>query len=304
LDEAIEFTEEEFEEMTYGLRSKFGSMQVYMATNPGPPNKDQWLYRKFFIEKNKDHKVITTSSYDNFYLPETFFDSFKYMDQDRRKRMVDGQWVAIEGQVFKNFSKDAHVKDLTKNGYEEYYLGIDWGQTHLAAFILAGVTKGCIYVLEEVARKNLLIDAIKKMVVDIKEKYPNVQIIYDPSAPLISNELRNIGVSINKANNDVNVGIDRIRNRLGNGSLYIDTSCEKTVMEFENYVYKINSEVPVKKGDDCLDAIRYIVNAVDDCNGGQGIFLLSGGDMDDMPVREPFETRDEYWERVGAISYI
>jgi PBSX family phage terminase large subunit len=238
-----------------------------MATNPGPPNKDQWLYKQFFIEKDKDHKVITTSSYDNFYLPESFFNSFKYMDADRRKRMVDGEWVAIEGQVFKNFSKDAHVKILPKSGYEEYYLSIDWGQTHLAAFILCGVTKGVISVIEETAKSDLLIAQIKKIVISMNEKYRNLQILYDPSAPILANELGNIGINVFKANNDVSVGIDRIRDRLGNGSLFIDPSCDTLIREFENYIYKGNSEAPVKKGDDCLDALRYVVNEIQDTQG-------------------------------------
>ena len=267
LDEAIEFTLEEYEEMAYGLRSKKGSMQVYLATNPGPPNKDQWLYKQFFIDKDKDHKVITSSSYDNFYLPESFFDSFKYMDADRRKRMVDGEWVAIEGQVFKNFSREQHVRILPKSGYEEYYLSIDWGQTHLAAFILCGVTKNIISVIEETAKSDLLIAQIKKTVVKMNEQYRNLQILYDPSAPILANELSNIGIQAFKANNDVNVGIDRIRDRLGNGSLLIDPSCDTLIREFENYVYKGNSEKPVKKGDDCLDALRYVVNEVQDTQG-------------------------------------
>ena len=259
IDEIIEFNENEIEELLYGLRSSHGSRQFYAATNPGSPDPDNWIYKNFFINKDSEHKVITSSSYDNHYLPADFFNMFKYMDESRKKRMVMGEWVAIEGQVFNNFSRSRHVRKLEKKGYEEYYLGMDWGQTHAAAFILCGVTKGNVYVIEEVAKSNMLIDQIKKYVIEVKDKYPSVQILYDPSAPVLANELNNVGVGIMKANNDKLVGIDRIRNHLGNGTLFIDTYCTNLIREFENYCYKAGTEIPVKKGDDCFIGLTKII---------------------------------------------
>ena len=284
LDESIDFSNEEFEELNYGLRNPHGSLKVYMATNPGAPDADNWLYKKFFIDKNEDHKVITSSSYDNFFLPESFFKSFKYMDSDRRKRMVDGLWVAIEGSVFKNFKRSIHVKQVAQTGYDRYILSIDWGQTHMAAFILAGVKDNVITILQEYAKSELLISQIKDKVKDIKEKYNDLTILYDPSAPILANELGNVGIQLEKANNNKNIGLDRIRNRLGAGTLFIDNFCVNLIREIENYCYKPGTETPIKKNDDCIDAMRYIVNCVDDTSGNYiyPVFIDTEDDEDDL----------------------
>lgn len=267
MDEAIDFSEEEFEELCYGLRNPHGSLQVYLATNPSAPDADNWLYKKFFIDKEPDFKTITSSSYDNFFLPESFFKSFKYMDPDRRKRMVDGQWVAIEGSVFKNFKRSIHVKQVLQTGYERYILAIDWGQTHLTAIILAGVKDNVITILKEYAKSELLLSQIKDKVKEIQSTYNDLTILYDPSAPILQNELGNIGIQLEKANNDRLVGLDRIRNRLGAQTLFIDSYCTNLIREIENYCYKKGTETPIKKNDDCLDAMRYIINCVDDTSG-------------------------------------
>jgi len=267
IDEVTEFTEREYEELLYSLRNKAGSLKVYMATNPGLPSPDNFLYRKFFIEHNDDHEVITTSSYDNHHLPSEFFDMFKHMDEGRKKQMVEGLWVALDNVVYPEFSRAKHIKDLDKAAYEEYILGIDWGQTHPTALLLAGITKGSIYILKEFVQKDILIDKLRAIIKEVWEKYSNLTIIYDPSAKLIANDLANIGITLKKANNEGYVGINRIHNKLENGQLLVDSSCINLVREFENYQYKEGTDTPKKIGDDCLDVLKYITNEVDDAVG-------------------------------------
>jgi len=273
IDEVCEFTEEELEELYYGLRSPYGSRQVYMATNPGIPSPDNFLYRKFFIEKNDDHEVITSSSYENPYLPPDFFEMFKHMSPSRKKQMVEGIWCSIEGVVFDNFDRTRHCRHLVdgkydvQREYDSHILSIDWGITHSTAMILCGVKGTKISVLEEFGTSHMLIKQIKDKIVQLKEKYRNLEIYYDPSAPILANELGNIGINLIKANNDRQVGIDRIRNHLGENTLEIDYGCEKLIREFENLTFQRNSDKPVKFGDDFLDALRYCVNAIDDDQG-------------------------------------
>lgn len=282
LDEVTEFNETEFEEMVYCLRNPNGSLQVYMATNPGAPDPTNFLYRKFFIEKNDDTHLITTSSYDNWHLPKSYFDSFKHMDPSRKRRMVMGEWCAIDGTVFSNFERDKHVLSLKDRVYEEHVLAIDWGQTHISALVLAGVNKGEISIIEEYGKSGLLLKQIKEKIIDIKSRYNNLTILYDPSAPILSNELGNIGINLLKANNDKNVGIDRMRDRFGESTLLIDDKCEGLIRELQNYVYKTGTDQPVKVGDDFIDACRYIVNHVDDMKGSfiYPTFLETTEDVD------------------------
>ena len=267
IDEAIEFTEEEFEDIVYCLSGRQGCRKVYMATNPGAPDKNSWIYRKFFIEKNEDCEVITSSSYDNHHNPADFFKMFDNMDPDRKKRMVEGKWVAIEGTVWSNFNRGKHVKTLEKEQYSQYYFAIDWGQTHPCAMLLVGVEDGVVYVLSEFVKKDMLIDEMRSIIQKVHLKYDNLCLLYDPSAKILANDLANIGITLKMANKDVVVGIDRVRTRFGNNRITINSSCENLIREIENYQYKPGTEEVKKVNDDLADCLRYIINEVDDSVG-------------------------------------
>ena len=267
VDEGIEFSEEEYLELTYRLRNTNGSRQLYTATNPSAPNIDNWMYKRFFLENNGNREVITASSFENHYLPADYFDSFKDLDPQRKKRMLDGEWVALDNVIFNDFSREKHVRSLDKNGYEEYVLSVDWGQSHPSALILAGITKGQISVISEHVEKDILIDKLRSIIKNTWNKYSNLTIVYDPSAKVLANDLANIGITLKKANNDVQVGINRIHNRLANSGLMVDVGCSNLIREFESYQFKEGTEIPKKVGDDCLDALRYIVNECDDSVG-------------------------------------
>lgn len=282
VDEAIEFTEDEFLELTYRLRNQYGSRQLYLATNPGNPSPDSWLYRRFFLEKSDKREVITATSFENHYLPKDFFDSFDGLDEQRKKRMLEGQWVAYDNLVFPLFNRNQHTKDIPLKGYESYLLSLDWGQTHPMAMLLSGVTNGKIHVIAEYCEKDMLIDKIRSIVKSIHDKYDNLSILYDPSAKVLSNDLANIGIQLRKANNDVTVGLDRIRNRLANGSLVIHSSCENLIREMEGYQFKPGTEQVKKIGDDLCDCLRYITNEVDDIFGQHNpIFVMGANNQED-----------------------
>lgn len=267
IDEVSEFTEQEYMEVLYRLRLQYGSRQLFCATNPANPS--HWLYKRFFAEKNDDREVITASSLDNTYLPEDYLKSLKDMNGSLYRRYVLGEWVALDDLVFSGFSRDIHVKKLPKEyAYEEYYLSCDWGQTHPSAILLVGKIRDRLFVLEEFCKSDPSIDKLKSIIKSYYDKYPGLTCLYDPSAKVLHNELSNIGVNLNKANNDVSVGIDRIRSKLlvrnDAPDLIVNETCVNLIREFECYQYKPNSEIVKKINDDCLDALRYVVNEVSD----------------------------------------
>jgi len=76
------------------------------------------------------------------------------------------------------------------------------------------------------------------------------------------------GVPIALGHNDVRAGITRMQNRFGKRALFITRRCEQTLKEIANYRWdrfassKIEArrnkkEVPLKKNDHCMDALRY-----------------------------------------------
>jgi len=294
IDEAIEFTEDEYLELTYRLRNQYGDRKIYLATNPGNPSPDNWLYKRFFINKNDRQEVITATSFENRHLPQDFFDSFIGLDEQRKKRMLEGQWVAYDNLVFPNFNRNVQVKDIELKGYESYLMALDWGQSHPMALLVAGIRGPRINIIAEYCEKDMLIDKIRSIVKNVHDKHDNLTILYDPSAKIIYNDLINIGIQLTKANNDVSVGLNRVRNKLSNGTLFIHPSCENLIREIEGYQFKPGTEVVKKVGDDLCDCLRYITNEVEDQEGQHNnIFVLAASDYE-----QDADPEDKYFKQL------
>ena len=207
VDELSEFSEQEYLEMLYRLRLEHGSRQIWSATNPAGPS--HWAYKRFFAEKSDNREVIKASSLDNPYIPADYVQSLKEMDKTAYKRYVLGEWVALDGLVFPTFDRNIHVKKISPNEYyEEYYAAIDFGQTHPSAIILIGKTRDKLVVLSEYCKSDPSIDKLRSLIKDLKDKYTQITLLYDPSAKVLYNDLMNIGITLKKANYDVGVGIN------------------------------------------------------------------------------------------------
>ncbi len=74
-------------------------------------------------------------------------------------------------------------------------------------------------------------------------------------------ELEHEGLDVIKANNEIENGIMRIKNLLGQNRLTFDPDCIETITEIENYIYD-DKGVLIKKDDHCMDALRYVANEV------------------------------------------
>lgn len=289
IDEMSELSEDEYKELYYRLRLEQGSRQMWSATNPAGPS--HWAYKRFFLDNNPERQVITASSLDNPHLPEDYKKSLMEMDGGLRQRYVEGLWVALDDLVFPNFTREKNVRNLSNaEKDEEYLLGIDWGQTHPSALVLVGKTRDRIRVLGEWVKCDPSINTLIEIVRVTAEKYPGLSILYDPSAKQIANELANINVKCQKANNDVSVGIARMRTKLDKRNdmpdLVVDSRCTNTIREFESYQYKPGSEAVKKINDDCLDALRYCIN---ECEDVKGMYIHPTVE----PVTKALEDEDE-----------
>jgi PBSX family phage terminase large subunit len=285
IDEAIEFSEAEYLEVLGRLRGKEGSRQIFLATNPGLPS--HFLYKRFFTEKNRDREVVCAKTAENTHLPQDYINSLNELPEVLRRRYVEGEWCAVEGCIYDGFNRDIHIKTLINIGYEEYILGLDMGYSHPAAILLAGRSGDRLYIIQEWRKSKQLIDAIINQVADMSRNLPSQpKIVCDPSAATMIAQLEAEGFNVQKANNDVLGGINRVRQRLvvrsDQPDLIINSNCMGLVEEFENYQFEQGTEKPIKVGDDLIDCLRYIVNAVDDqkCQYERPM-IITGADDDD-----------------------
>ena len=299
LDEASEFTQAEWDEVTYRLRLPLGSRQLFCATNPGGPH--HFLYKFFFEGNRKNREVITGKSTDNTSLPEDFVDELKRLEGTSRKRLVEGLWVAIEGAIFSDFSRDIHIKRVPDSmKFDEIVVGCDYGWQHPTALLVCGVSGDRLYVLYEWRKNQQLLRNIVAEAKLIQTRWNPTKWVHDPSAAGLAGELANLGFPIEGANNDVQAGIDRIRNRLkienGETGLVVNDQCQELAAEMEQYTYQKDKEVPVKVKDDLCDALRYCVNYVDDQRPG----YIHPTFPDDEPDKPDTEMEWQEVEELGV----
>jgi phage terminase large subunit len=84
----------------------------------------------------------------------------------------------------------------------------------------------------------------------------------DPSAQAFQLELQRKGLHIVHAKNDVENGLQYTCSEMRKGNLFICSECVNTIRQIESYVWcpkaaQRGEDMPVKKEDDCADALRY-----------------------------------------------
>jgi PBSX family phage terminase large subunit len=266
-DEGIEFTEEEYLELLGRLRCNVGSRQIVTATNPSTPS--HFLYKRFFLNKNINRKVIIARTEDNHFLPKDYIENLRELPEIQRKRYLEGLWCATDRAIYDTFNRNIHVKNVNNIQFEDYLIGVDAGYTHPAGVILAGLSGSRLYILKEWKKSKQLLDRITEVVKEFaKDLQITPTILVDPSAPTLKAEIENAGFRCEKTNNDVLGGINRIRNRLevrnDSSDLIINHTCTQLISEMENYQFQEGTEKPVKVNDELVDIIRYITNHIDD----------------------------------------
>lgn len=139
--------------------------RMILTTNPGGPAHQYCV--SHFIEKNvqpeenprydpNDYTFIKASLYDNPHLMDadgtyTNYEKRLYAyDEDRRRQLLDGDWSAIVGQFFGEFSEAGHVQtitDLPRGCKIERW--VRWGDVAYAVFAFI-FPNGRVYLYDEI----------------------------------------------------------------------------------------------------------------------------------------------------------
>jgi PBSX family phage terminase large subunit len=264
VDEVSELNEKEYLELLFRLRVNVGGLRLYSATNPA--SKAHFLYRRFEVEKDPlTKRIIYASALDNIFLPQNNLDWLNQMTGDSRARYVEGRWCDTEKMIYPGFTCTDHVKDISKN-YKRYIIGVDYGYSSPSAVLLCGVDEdGKLFVIEEWYKARQLISTIIKKIEGMIDKIgPNdVRIVVDPSAAGLIAECEAKGLPAQKANNEVLLGIDRVRDYIDTKRLIVNSSCINFIREISGYIFDEVGK-PVKMEDHTLDALKYVCNYLAD----------------------------------------
>jgi len=260
VDEAWEIDEVEYMSLLKRLRNDVGCRQIMMVTNPG--TFGHFLYRKFYTDRKPDDdiEVIEASTLENVNLPEDYIEKF-LLKQCTSQQDIDftmnGKWIANGTLIYPQWSRDKIVERPDKD-FEYFFVGIDYGYTHKFGQLLIGVDHdNNLHILDEFYRSHCL----HKDVYDQLAKWSHygAKIIVDPSAASFIAELEERGFNAEAAENNVDIGIGRVRNYLATNRLTVDPRCVNLVDELENYSFDQNGK-PIKKRDDLVDPLRYVCN--------------------------------------------
>lgn len=271
LEEATEFTLDEFTQLDLRLRTKKSDLQMYLTLNP--VSKASWIYQLYFsedVQEDPQTFILKTTYKDNPYLPESYIKTIEELIKTNPtyyKVYAKGEWASLGKLVYTNFrlqnEHDIPIGTLI--------CGLDFGFVNdPSAFITARVDDvgKVIYIIDEHYETGMLNSQIVDM---IKRKgYAKEQIIADSADPKSIEEIRRAGIPRIKASvkgpDSIRYGIQRLQNYL----IVVSPRCPKILEELNNYEYRKDRatgeyiDEPEDSYNHGLDALRYAMQLIDD----------------------------------------
>lgn len=279
-DEATEFEEKDYRMLLSRASVTVPGLvkQVSLSCNPGTPS--HFLAKRFappgsgYTVPMAGCECISTRTHENTFLAADYIAN---LDRDKGtlwyRRFVEGLWCGAEGLVYDHWDRLIHIQTRKASDMVRWVVGVDDGYTNPFACLLVGVDgDGRAHVFREVYESGLLVgkrvEALRALLADMGVRADSVMV--DPSSPDLIAELRNVGLSVLPAMNDVVPGINAVQGRMavrgdGRPRLTVDPSCENLIREMETYQWKPNKpkDEPVKAHDHACDALRYLVARLD-----------------------------------------
>ncbi len=267
------------------------------TTNPGP----SWI-KQMFIDKTvpkhenprykPDHYLyIPAKLYDNPYLMDedgtytTYEDRLYAYSPQRRKQLLDGNWDAVTGQFFPEWSRDLHVGVLNIPAGCKFECWLDWGYSPNPGVChwVASFPNGRLYVFAEWVfngeGKQLLVAAkVAARIAEItrgilKETHTRWnKTIGDPSmwakdghsGESYEETFRRNGVRMLKADNDRVQGWGRLRHWLqrhpeGGAWIMFSPDCSYAIRTVPTLVHDKNDpdDCDTSGEDHSADCLRY-----------------------------------------------
>lgn len=271
LEEAYQVeNQDKFETLVESIR---GSVDVpdffkQITVTFNPWSERHWLKSAFFdVETRKKDVFADTTTYrDNEWLDKQDIDRYEdlWRTNPRRAAVVaNGEWGVAEGLVFDNYEvRDFDILATIKR-VGRTAAGLDFGFTHDPTTfprLAVDLEKKELWIYAEHYQHGMTTEDIYQMIV--KAEMTGAEITADSAEQRLIAELRSKGVrriapSV-KGKGSINAGIDFMKQF----KIYIHPSCEKTIEEFDTYIYKQDKDgrwlnEPVDANNHVIDAIRY-----------------------------------------------
>ncbi|MDT2805252.1 PBSX family phage terminase large subunit [Vagococcus lutrae] len=271
MEEATEFTLEDYTQLTIRLREKkHKNRQIFLMFNP--VSKTNWVFKHFFAEGvkvNPKRVIIYHTSYKNN----------KFLDDEVKQTIEElaernpayyriyalGEFATLDKLVFPKYEKRLLSKEELK--HLPSFFGLDFGYINdPSAFVHVKINQDTktIYIMEEYVKKHMLNNEIAEMIKSLG--YAKEEIYADSAEKKSIDEIRLKGISkikpVKKGAGSVLQGIQFIQQY----KIIIDERCFKTIEEFDNYTWKKDKKTneyinePVDTYNHTIDAVRYALS--------------------------------------------
>lgn len=290
LDEATQFTEKMFQDLTATLRGANSfPKRFYLTANPGGVGH-AW-FKRLFIDRNfkptedpDEYRFIQANVYDNTALMEAdpgYVRLLENLPPDQRAAWLEGSWEVFEGQYFPEFSVEKHVYKSAETQLPDHwrkYFAMDYGLDMLAGYWAAMDEKGDCWVYREVFQSNLLMSEAASL---IREKTGG-ECIEEYAAPPdmwnrrqdtgrdVAEAFADYGVYLTKANNDRVTGWGELKEWLkiredGTARLHISDTCQHLIESIPMLLHSAKDPNDVAGEPHIFthapDALRYLISS-------------------------------------------
>lgn len=207
------------------------------------------------------------TSYDNPYNDPKDLDKKKEeLPSDRFCQEYLADFKKQEGLVYKEFNRLSNLFDDNNNiDVERIIGGVDFGFVNPAGIVSVKKDKrGSYWIFDEYYE----IEKTDAQIADVVAAKEFQRVYPDPENAGAIKELKDRKVNVCevlKGKNSIKTGINKIKELLKQRRILIHKKCTNLIWELETYHYPAKKvdvnedELPVKKNDHLLDALRYII---------------------------------------------
>ncbi len=263
MEEATEFTQEDFEQLDLRLRGVTKYIkQIILTLNP--ISEQHWIKKIFFDNPIDGCFTLKTTYLDNEFID----DDYKMVMENKKKTnpryyniYALGNWGTAEGLIFNNVTQRLIKHDEVKDF--ECVQGGDFGYTnHPTAWHQSYVDKEnkVIYVYDGFYEKGMTNEAIAKSIIEDYKAHKYMS-TFDSAEPKSIDRLKTLGVKCRgalKGKDSVNTGIDF----LCEYNIIVNAHLVEYMTEFNNYCWAVDKDgkptnKPVDDFNHFIDALRY-----------------------------------------------
>ena len=229
-----------------------------------------WLYDRIYL-KQDEHFVLQMSWSDNSSLDESEIESMRRaLGDEALQSREHGRFMEMGGVVFRELSEDNVIDPIDLDDSYDTYIGIDPGYRSPTGAVWVRTDGRNYYVVSDYSVSEKFIEVHAKAILDISGA-DRVSAYIDFAAlqrhlvagdETVASRFREHGVDVFPQNNkSVNAGIHLIKGMLRDGQLKIFRTCENLLKEMRKLSWG-KGETPVKRDDHCVDALRYVLMAL------------------------------------------